>query len=157
MHKKLALTPPMGWNSWDCYGAAVNEEQLLANADNAVDSAHATLCPLPFQSSMVEDCIGRGKSMQEGGAIYNFTGPQGFGIANNTDGLIAIKKLVFEEKRFTLAELGEALKANFGYGVHGAAAYPETGRDWPGLVVVAAGRGGDDVLPFCQQYVHHVR
>ena len=33
MHKKLALTPPMGWNSWDCYGAAVNEEQLLANAD----------------------------------------------------------------------------------------------------------------------------
>ncbi len=31
--KKLALTPPMGWNSWDCYGAAVNEEQLLANAD----------------------------------------------------------------------------------------------------------------------------
>ncbi len=33
MHKKLALTPPMGWNSWDCYGAAVNEEQLIANAD----------------------------------------------------------------------------------------------------------------------------
>ncbi|MBR6634093.1 MAG: alpha-galactosidase, partial [Clostridia bacterium] len=33
MHKKLAATPPMGWNSWDCYGAAVNEEQLLANAD----------------------------------------------------------------------------------------------------------------------------
>ena len=33
MHKRLAPTPPMGWNSWDCYGAAVNEEQLLANAD----------------------------------------------------------------------------------------------------------------------------
>ncbi len=33
MHRKLALTPPMGWNSWDCYGAAVNEEHLLANAD----------------------------------------------------------------------------------------------------------------------------
>ena len=33
MHKKSAPTPPMGWNSWDCYGAAVNEEQLLANAD----------------------------------------------------------------------------------------------------------------------------
>ncbi len=25
-------TPPMGWNSWDCYGAAVNEEQVRANA-----------------------------------------------------------------------------------------------------------------------------
>lgn len=30
---KVALTPPMGWNSWDCYGAAVNEEQLLGNAE----------------------------------------------------------------------------------------------------------------------------
>ncbi len=29
----LAKTPPMGWNSWDCYGAAVNEEQVRANAD----------------------------------------------------------------------------------------------------------------------------
>ena len=96
--------------------------KLLVNANNAIDMAHAVRCPLPFQSCMVEDCIGRGKSLQEGGAIYNFTGPQGFGIANNTDGLIAIKKLVFEEKRFTLAELREALKANFGYGVRGAAA-----------------------------------
>lgn len=33
MHKKLAMTPPMGWNSWDCYATAVNEEQLLGNAD----------------------------------------------------------------------------------------------------------------------------
>ena len=33
MDKNLcAQTPPMGWNSWDCYGASVNEEQLLANA-----------------------------------------------------------------------------------------------------------------------------
>ena len=30
---RLAKTPPMGWNSWDCYGAAVNEEQLLGNAE----------------------------------------------------------------------------------------------------------------------------
>ncbi|MBQ7907720.1 MAG: glycyl radical protein [Clostridia bacterium] len=96
--------------------------KLLVNANNAIDMAHAVRCPLPFQSCMVEDCIGRGKSLQEGGAIYNFTGPQGFGIANNTDGLIAIKKLVFEEGRFTLTELREAMRANYGYGVSGAAA-----------------------------------
>ena len=96
--------------------------KLLVNANNAIDMAHAVRCPLPFQSCMVEDCIGRGKSLQEGGAIYNFTGPQGFGIANNTDGLAAIKKLVFEENRFTLKELRDALKSNFGYGVKGAAA-----------------------------------
>lgn len=31
--KNWAKTPPLGWNSWDCFGAAVNEEQLIANAD----------------------------------------------------------------------------------------------------------------------------
>lgn len=30
---QVALTPPMGWNSWDCYGASVNEEQLRGNAE----------------------------------------------------------------------------------------------------------------------------
>lgn len=34
---KIAPVPPMGWNSWDCYGAAVNEEQLLANAEYISD------------------------------------------------------------------------------------------------------------------------
>ena len=96
--------------------------KLLVNANNAIDIAHAVRCPLPFQSCMVDDCIGRGKSLQEGGAIYNFTGPQGFGIANNTDGLIAVRQLVFEEKKYTLAEVREALKANFGYGLSGTAA-----------------------------------
>ena len=96
--------------------------KLLVNANNAIDVAHAVRCPLPFQSCMVDDCIGRGRSLQEGGAIYNFTGPQGFGIANNTDGLVAIRRLVFEEKRYTLAEVREALKANFGYGLSGQAA-----------------------------------
>ena len=96
--------------------------KLLVNANNAIDMAHAVRCPLPFQSCMVDDCIGRGKSLQEGGAIYNFTGPQGFGIANNADGLLAMKKLVFEEKKYTLAEVREALKANFGYGLSGSAA-----------------------------------
>ena len=28
----VAKNPPMGWNSWDCYGAAVNEEQVRENA-----------------------------------------------------------------------------------------------------------------------------
>ena len=93
--------------------------KLLVNANNAIDAAHAERVPLPFQSCMVDDCIGRGKSLQEGGAIYNFTGPQGFGIANNADGLLAIKKLVFEEDRFTMTELRDAINANFGYGLTG--------------------------------------
>lgn len=90
---------------------------LLVNADNAIDLAHAKLCPLPFESAMVDDCIARGKSLQEGGAVYNFTGPQGFGVANMADSLYAIRKLVYEEQKITMLELKEALEQNFGKGM----------------------------------------
>ena len=88
--------------------------ELLVNADNAVDAAHAVRCPLPFESCMVDDCIERGMSIQEGGAHYNFTGPQGFGIANVADALTAIRTLVFEEKTVTMQEMKDALEDNFG-------------------------------------------
>lgn len=88
--------------------------ELLVNADNAIDAAHGERCPLPFESSMVDDCIKRGKSVQEGGAVYNFTGPQGFGIANIADGMYAVKKLVFDEKKYSLSFFKEALENNFG-------------------------------------------
>ena len=91
--------------------------EMLVNADNAIDEAHMERCPLPFLSSMVDDCIKRGKSVQEGGAVYNFTGPQGFGVANMADSLYAIKKLVFEEKKLTLDQYREALRDNFGRGL----------------------------------------
>ncbi len=88
--------------------------ELMVNADNAIDQAHGERCPLPFLSSMIEDCIGRGKSSQEGGAVYNFTGPQGFGVANMADAMQAIKTLVYEEKKLKLCELKEAMEHNFG-------------------------------------------
>lgn len=87
---------------------------LLVNADNAIDKAHAERCPLPFLSAMVDDCISRGKTPEQGGAVYNFTGPQGFGIANIADSLYAVKTLVYEQKKITLSELKDALEHNFG-------------------------------------------
>ncbi|MGM0111260.1 glycyl radical protein [Enterococcus sp. DIV0187] len=90
--------------------------KLLINADNSVDVAHGQRAPLPFLSSMVDCCIKKGKSLQEGGAQYNFTGPQGVGIANAGDSLMAIKKVVFEEGKLSLAELKQVLDSNFGQG-----------------------------------------
>jgi formate C-acetyltransferase len=90
---------------------------LMVNAINAIDVAHGERCPLPFQSCMIDDCIGRGKSLQEGGAVYNFTGPQGFGIANMADSLYTIKKLVFEQKKLTLKDFKKALEMNYGKGL----------------------------------------
>ena len=91
--------------------------QLLVNADNAIDMAHAERCPLPFLSSMVDDCMKVGKTVQEGGAVYNFTGPQGFGVANMADSLYSVKMLVYDKKKITMGELKEALATNFGKGL----------------------------------------
>ena len=63
---------------------------------------------------MVDDCIGRGKPLQQGGAIYNFSGPQGFGVANVCDALWAIKTLVYEQKKYSLSFYKEALVNNYG-------------------------------------------
>ena len=103
---------------YDAYKAQMEYAiQLLVNADNAIDMAHAQRCPLPFLSSMVDDCMKVGKTVQEGGAVYNFTGPQGFGVANMADSLYAVKKLVYDEKKITMRELKEALATNYGKGL----------------------------------------
>ncbi|MGO5051725.1 glycyl radical protein [Lachnospiraceae bacterium LCP25S3_G4] len=102
---------------YNAYKAQMNYQiSLMVNADNAIDVAHAERCPLPYLSCMIEDCIKAGKTVQEGGAVYNFTGPQGFGVANMADSLFAIKKLVFEEKRISLGEYKWALAMNYGQG-----------------------------------------
>lgn len=87
---------------------------LLVNADNAIDQAHMDRAPLPFLASMVDDCIKRGKTCEQGGCVYNFTGPQGFGIANVADSLYAVKKLVFDEKKVSMSDYKKALAFNFG-------------------------------------------
>ncbi|RHZ93648.1 glycyl radical protein [Cereibacter sphaeroides] len=107
------------WKSLDDFYSAFNAQmaffvKYLAEADNCVDLAHAERAPLPFLSAMVDDCMGRGKSVQEGGAIYNFTGPQAFGVADTGDSVYAMKKFVFDDRRMSMTELKEALDANFG-------------------------------------------
>ena len=87
---------------------------LLVNADNSIDQAHMDRAPLPFLASMVDDCIHRGKTCEQGGCVYNFTGPQGFGIANLTDSLYAVKTLVYDEKKVSMADYKKALTFNYG-------------------------------------------
>ncbi|MBN1045531.1 MULTISPECIES: glycyl radical protein [unclassified Clostridium] len=86
----------------------------MVAADNCVDIAHAERAPLPFLSSMLDDCIGTGKSIQEGGGHYRFSGPLGVGIANVGDSFMAIKKLIFDENKITLLKLKSAVDSNFG-------------------------------------------
>lgn len=114
---------------YDAYKAQMDYQiSLLVNSDNAIDVAHAQRAPLAFLSCMVDDCMKRGITVQEGGAYYNFTGPQGFGIANMADALYAIKTLVFDQKLFTLAELKKVLSLNYGKGFDAISATEMAGQ-----------------------------
>ena len=64
-------------------------------------------------SALTEDCIGRGKTIKEGGAVYDFISGLQVGIANLADSLAAVKKLVFEEQKITADQLWDALMDDF--------------------------------------------
>ena len=103
---------------WNAYKKQMEYQiSLLVNADNAIDCAHAERIPLPWLSCMVDDCIKAGKTTEQGGAVYNFTGPQCFGIANVSDSLYAVKQLVYEQKKVTLEQYKQAMDLNFGKGL----------------------------------------
>ena len=114
------VTKPMPeWKSMDDLYEAYETQieyfvSKLVEADNAVDIAHKERAPLPFMSALVDDCIGRGKTVMEGGAIYNFTGPQAFGNVDTGDAIYCIKKHVFEDKDLTMQQIYDAMEHNFG-------------------------------------------
>lgn len=87
--------------------------KLQVTLDNSIDTSMEELVPNPFVSCFVEECIGRGKTIKQGGAVYDFCGPLIVGLANVGDSLAAIKKLVYKEEKLTGAQLLHAMDTNF--------------------------------------------
>ena len=75
--------------------------------------AHQKIRPTPLLSSLIEDCIQSGKDVTRGGARYNSSGAACIGLADVTDSLMAIKTLVYDEKRVPFADLKKAVDTNF--------------------------------------------
>lgn len=80
---------------------------------NKNDMTHQRLKPLPYLSLLIEGCIEKGVDISAGGATYNGSGPQAVGIGTTADALSVIKKIVFDDKTTTGAELLEALRADW--------------------------------------------
>lgn len=81
--------------------------------ENAIDISLEREVPDILCSALTDDCIGRGKHLKEGGAVYDYISGLQVGIANLSDSLAALKKLVFEEKRLTTDELWDVLQSNY--------------------------------------------
>lgn len=81
--------------------------------ENVIDKASERDVPDILCSVLTDDCIARGKTIKEGGAVYDFISGLQVGIANMADCLAAIKKLVYEEKKITRQELWNAILDDF--------------------------------------------
>jgi pyruvate formate-lyase/glycerol dehydratase family glycyl radical enzyme len=69
--------------------------------------------PTPFSSMLVDGCVESGRDVTAGGALYNSSGVQGVGLADVADSLAAIDDVVFTQKKYTMAEVINAVKNNF--------------------------------------------
>lgn len=87
-------------------------ERMIEGLD-VLARVHAEMKPTVFASSLTDDCLARGKDLTHGGAVYNFTGPQGVGLATVADSLAAIDELVFKERKVSMGDLVQALNKNF--------------------------------------------
>jgi len=87
---------------------------LIVEGSRLRDRLHAELLPTPCISAFIDGCLEQGRDATQGGGRYRLSGISMINsIANLTDSLLAIKKLVFEQRRCTIRELLAALDDNF--------------------------------------------
>jgi formate C-acetyltransferase len=85
----------------------------FSDASNVFERVLAQVLPTPFESSLIKDCISKGKTREDGGARFNFKSVIGAGSTDAGDSLSAIRQLVYEDKKITMDELCQALEDNF--------------------------------------------
>lgn len=107
------------FDTFEKFDAAVKEQIRYITKWSSVATVisqrvHRDLAPKPLMSIMYEGCMEKGRDVAAGGAMYNFgPGVIWSGLATYADSMAAIKKLVYDDRKYTLQQLNEALKANF--------------------------------------------
>lgn len=99
------------WNAYDAQFAHFTGQMVKGMA--CLDQAIAEKVPSPFASAMIEGPIAKGLDVTRGGAIYNSTGVQLMGFSNVADSLYAVKKIIFDERKYSIADLAEWLNTDW--------------------------------------------
>ena len=86
---------------------------LKLSVNNYIERMFSLYAPATFLSLWIDDCIEKGRDYYSGGARYNTTYIQCTGLGTITDCLSVLKKHVFEDKRFTMDQLLDAVARNF--------------------------------------------
>lgn len=99
------------FEAWSRYTRYFCRQSVIM--DTVADYALEKEVPDVLCSALTDDCIERGLTIKEGGAVYDFISGLQVGIANLGNSLAAIKKLVYEDKVLTREQLWAALQGNF--------------------------------------------
>ena len=129
------------------FGERMNElvRDILIDQQR-IETALARNLTTPLASAMYRGCMESGKDVYQGGTTINSSGIQAVGVTDVADSLAAIDVLVYREQRYTLAELLEAMDANFEGKRH-----RQIHED-----LLAVPKFGDDDAPHAHEWVHRV-
>jgi len=98
----------------DAFTAQVNHMvDKLVDDIQMVELGNRNYHPTPFSSMLVDGCIDSGKDISAGGALFNSSGIQGVGLADVADSLAALDELVFRRKKYTMADVCDAVRHDF--------------------------------------------
>lgn len=98
---------------WQAFSDNLAYYTKLSVALDKLADTHLEQYPDIFCSALVDDCIKRGKTAKEGGAVYDIVAGLQVGLANAANSFAALKKVVFEEEIFSAAQVQAALKSDF--------------------------------------------
>jgi pyruvate-formate lyase len=109
---------PEDFKTWEEFWDAWKKQiqfmiKHTADVYNLTEELRGEFLPTPYLSTFVHDCIEKGLDVRNGGPRYRFVTVEGVGFATAVDSLLAIKKLVYEDKKYTIAQIKEALMNNF--------------------------------------------
>lgn len=109
---------PEKFQTWAEFWTAWTEQikfliKITVDTYNLSEQLRADLLPTPYLSTLVRGCIEQGLDVRNGGPEIRFVTIEGVAFATLVDSLLAIKKFVFEEKKYTITQLKEALLNNF--------------------------------------------
>jgi len=86
---------------------------IKVSGNHIIETLYTKYMPCPLLSTIIDDCIGKGRDYNSGGARYNTRYIQGVGIGTLTDSLSSIKYNVYDNKNITMETLTAALSKNF--------------------------------------------
>jgi formate C-acetyltransferase len=128
---ELALGNGCKLDTGECHGPQTGEPGDIGTFDELLDAWHAQMAdgvrrsviranrgepvkwqqmPRPMMSALTQGCIEKALDFTEGGALYNMSGFQAFGLGTLVDSLAAIRALVYGDHELTLSELVEILR-----------------------------------------------